>query len=140
MKRDEVHSKAGVMEKKIPIAILALLAGALMLPDHVAFAQVGGAAEVITSDGFQAGRSGGAVCSLRSAGANEWIRLHRPDGGVVHIRADQVVFVTSAAGTGADKRAQSKIQLLNGFSDVRESVEEVMQVIRNATSDQISKL
>ena len=139
MKRDEVHIKAGVMEKKIPIAILALLAGALILPD-LAFAQVGGAAEIITSDGFQAGRSGGAVCSLRSAGANEWIRLHRPDGGVVHIRADQVVFVTSAAGTGADKRAQSKVQLLNGFSDVRESVEEVMQVIRNATSDQISKL
>jgi len=139
MKRDEVHIKAGVMETKIPIAILALLVGALMLPD-LAFAQVGGAAEIITSDGFQAGRSGGAVCSLRSAGRNEWIRLHRPDGGVVHIKADQVVFVTSAAGTGADKRAQSKVQLLNGFSDVRESVEEVMQVIRNVTSDRISNL
>jgi hypothetical protein len=44
----------------------------------------------------------------------------------------------SAAGIGADKRAQSNIQLVNGFADVRESVEEVMQAIRNDVSDQIS--
>jgi hypothetical protein len=36
----------------------------------------------------------------------------------------------SAIDIGAAKRAQSKLQLMNGFIDVRESVEEVMQVIQ----------
>jgi len=36
-----------------------------------------------------------------------------------------------AKNTGADQRVHSKIQLLNGHSDVRESVEEVMQIIEN---------
>ena len=33
--------------------------------------------------------------------------------------------------TGASERARSIVQLLNGHSDVRESVEEVMQIIEN---------
>ena len=60
--------------------------------------------------------------------------MHRPDGEVVHIKADQIVFVTSASGTGASMRANSKLQLLAGYSDVRESVEEVMQAIHNDDS------
>jgi hypothetical protein len=76
----------------------------------------------------------------RRAGMKDWIDLHRPDGEVVHIKADQIVFVMSATGTGADKRVHSKLQLVNGFSDVRESVEEVMQAIQNSDSDQISNM
>ena len=37
----------------------------------------------------------------------------------------------SAKDTGAAERARTKLQLLNGHSDVRESVEEVMQAIDN---------
>ena len=36
------------------------------------------------------------------------------------------------------QRARSKIQLVSGFADVRESVEEVMQAIQNDVSDQIA--
>jgi hypothetical protein len=57
--------------------------------------------------------------------------LHRPDGEVVYVKVDQIVFVMSAKDTGAAERARSKVQLLNGHSDVRESVEEVMQTIEN---------
>jgi hypothetical protein len=39
--------------------------------------------------------------------------------------------VMSAANTGADKRSLSRIQLLNGFADVRENVDEVMLAIKN---------
>ena len=74
------------------------------------------------------------VCPLGGARKKGWIELHRPDGEAVHIKADQIVYVTSAADTGAAKRAHSKVQLLNGFSDVRESVEEVMQAIQNDDS------
>jgi hypothetical protein len=75
--------------------------------------------------------SGRTVCSSGRARTKGWIELHRPDGEVVHIKADQIVFVMSATGTGAAKQAHSKLQLLSGFSDVRESVEEVMQAIQN---------
>jgi hypothetical protein len=37
----------------------------------------------------------------------------------------------TAKDTGAAERAHSMVQLLNGHSDVRESVEEVMQIIEN---------
>jgi hypothetical protein len=60
-----------------------------------------------------------------------WIGLHRPDGEVVRIKTDQIVYVMSAANTGADKRALSRIQLLDGFADVRENVDEVMLAIKN---------
>jgi len=64
-------------------------------------------------------------------GAKGWIALHRPDGEVVYIKLDQIVFVMSAKDTGAAERGRSKVQLLNGHSDVRESAEEVMQTIEN---------
>ena len=64
-------------------------------------------------------------------GTRGWIALHRPDGEVVYIKVDQIVLVMSAKDTGAAERARSKVQLLNGHSDVRESVEEVMQTIEN---------
>jgi hypothetical protein len=41
------------------------------------------------------------------------------------------VFVMTAKDTPAAERAHSMAQLLNGHSDVRESVEEVMQIIEN---------
>jgi hypothetical protein len=75
--------------------------------------------------------SGRIFCAVGKARAKGWIELHRPDGEVVHIKSNQIVFVTSAAGTGAAKQARSKLQLLSGFSDVRESIEEVMHAIEN---------
>ena len=57
--------------------------------------------------------------------------MHRPDGEIVYIKLDQIVFVMSAKVTGAAERARARVQLLNGHSDVRESVEEVMQIIEN---------
>jgi hypothetical protein len=62
--------------------------------------------------------------------------LHRPDGEVVYIKLDQIVFVMSAKDTGAAERARSMVQLLNGHSDVRESVEGVMQIIENDVCSQ----
>jgi hypothetical protein len=64
-------------------------------------------------------------------GTKGWIALHRPDGEAVYIKLDQIVFVMSSKDTGASERARSIVQLLNGHSDVRESVEEVMQIIEN---------
>ncbi len=132
------------MRKKVAIAVVALLAGAMMLPNHEALARGGwfggDASAGFGGGGFHGGGSGDDICTLRRAGMKDWIDLHRPDGEVVHIKADQIVFVMSATGTGADKRAHSKIQLVNGFSDVLESVEEVMQAIQKGDSDQISSI
>jgi hypothetical protein len=75
--------------------------------------------------------SGKALRSSARRGAKGWIALHRPDGEMVYIKLDQIVFVMSAKGTGAAEHARSMVQLLNGHSDVRESVEEVMQTIVN---------
>ena len=75
--------------------------------------------------------SGKTLRSSARRGTKGWIALHRPDGEVVYIKVDQIVFVMSAKDTGAAERARSKVQLLNGHSDVRESVEEVMRTIEN---------
>ena len=75
--------------------------------------------------------SGKTFRSAAQRGPKGWIALHRPDGDVVYIKLDQIVFVMCAKNTGADQRAHSKLLLLNGHSDVRESVEEVMQAIEN---------
>lgn len=77
---------------------------------------------------------GRAIPSSTRRGTKGWIALHRPDGEVVYIKVDQIVFVMSAKNTGASERARSMIQLLNGHSDVRESVEEVMQAVENNVS------
>ena len=45
-------------------------------------------------------------------------------------------FVMSATNTGADKRARSKIQVLNGSIDVLESIDEVSQALK--TNDSVS--
>jgi hypothetical protein len=78
--------------------------------------------------------SGKTLRSSARRGTKGWIGLHRPDGEVVYIKVDQIVFVMSAKDTGAAERARSKVQLLNGHSDVRESVEEVMDAIENEIS------
>jgi hypothetical protein len=102
------------MRKAIAAAIVALVVGAPMLPHQEALAR-----------DFSA-----SGCSTK-AGMKGWIGLHRPDGEVVRIKTDQIVFVMSAANTGANARALSRIQLLNGFADVRENVDEVMLAIKN---------
>jgi hypothetical protein len=102
------------MRKAMAAAVVALVAGAPMLRHQ----------EVLASDRSAAG------CSTK-AGMKGWIGLHRPDGEVVRIKTDQIVFVMSAANTGTDKRSLSRIQLLNGFADVRENVDEVMLAIKN---------
>jgi hypothetical protein len=107
------------MRKKVA-AVVALLAGALMLPNQEALARDCG------GGGLEK-----AISSSSRAGLKGWIGLHRPDGEVIRIKADQIVFVMTATATGADKRAHSRVQLLNGFADVRESVEEVMQAIND---------
>ena len=107
------------MPTKVAAALVALLAGALMLSDRDVFAR-----------DCDAGGTGKAVSAPGKAAVKGWIDLHRPDGETVRVKSNQIVFVTTATGTGAAKRAQSKLQLLNGFVDVRESIEEVMQIIQ----------
>ena len=46
-------------------------------------------------------------------------------------RTDPDVHLADPVSNGADKRALSRIQLLNGFADVRENVDEVMLAIKN---------
>jgi hypothetical protein len=129
---------ACVITKKVAIAAFALLAGAAMPSDYKALAQGGrygsglgaGAAHTTGSDDQNGARRG----------TKHWIILHRPDGGAVHINADHIVFVMSAAATGADKRANSKLQLVNGFADVRESVEEIMRAVQSNASNQVSDM
>jgi hypothetical protein len=50
-------------------------------------------------------------------------------GEVVHINVDQIVFVTSAKNTGGNDRAKSRFQLVNGFNDVLETIDEVMEAV-----------
>jgi hypothetical protein len=119
------------MRKKVAIAAVALLAGALMLPDYAALARERGVAEVPAEGGLQTNGSEDTTCRSRRVGPKEWVCLHRPDGEAIYVRVDQIVFVTAAAG--AAMRARSKIQLLNGYCDVRESVDEVMQLLRSGT-------
>ena len=102
------------MRKAMAAAVVALVVGAPMLPHQ----------EVLARDFSASG------CSTK-AGMKGWIGLHRPDGEVVRIKTGQIIFVMSAANTGANTRALSRIQLLNGFADVRENVDEVMLAIKN---------
>src|SRR5947208_9698437 len=81
-------------------------------------------------------RSPAKDCSLHWTGMKGWIELHRPDGEIVRINTAQIVFVMSATSTGADKRAHSKIQLLNGSIDVLERIDEVSQALK--TNDSVS--
>ncbi len=76
----------------------------------------------------------GKYCASSGTGVKGWIALHRPDGEIVRINTAQIVFVMSATNSGADKRARSKIQLLNGSIDVLESVDEVSQALKTNDS------
>ena len=105
--------------KSITVAVFALLAGALMLSNQEALARN------CCDDGF----GNTATYSISRIRTKDWIKLHRPDGEVVHIQVDQIVLVMSATNASANKRAQSRVQLANGFADVLESVDEVMQAI-----------
>jgi hypothetical protein len=66
--------------------------------------------------------SGKTLRASARRGTKGWIALHRPDGEIVYIKLDQIVFVMSAKVTGAAERARARVQLLSGHSDVRESV------------------
>src|ERR1700730_1288148 len=92
--------------------IVALFVSALMLSSQEASSCSGGSEKC-------------ARFSLAKAKIIGWITLHRPDGEVVHIKADQIVFVMSAPPAG-HRSARSRVQLLNGSADVRETVDEVM--------------
>jgi hypothetical protein len=108
-----------LMRTAMVVAVAALFIGALLLPEQKLWAR------------DCSGSMSGELDHLSSRSTTRgWIGLHRPDGEVIHIRTDQIVFVTSAANYGADKRALSRIQLLNGFSDVRENVEDVILAIK----------
>jgi hypothetical protein len=125
-----------VMSNKVAAAAISLLVGAPMPAGYAMLARADGA-EALAGDDLHAVGSGSAACSPRRAEPSNWVVLHRPDGEIVYIWTDQIVFVTSAVA-GAAKRAHAKIQLLNGFADVRESVDEVMQAIQTDASKQIS--
>jgi hypothetical protein len=113
-----------MMSTKIMTALIALLAGATMFSSRAVFAH----------DCYNAGLSN-AVSTPRGAAMKGWIDLHRPDGETVRIKASQIIFIMTTTGTGASGRAKSKLQLMNGFIDVRESIEEVMWIIQSDESD-----
>jgi hypothetical protein len=112
------------MVRKLTIAVVPLLATALMISNQ----------EALAGDCCDARLGKVTIYSLSRIRTKGWIELHRPDGEVVHIQVDQIVSVMSAKNTGGNERAQSRIQLVNGFSDVLESVHEVMQSIKDADS------
>jgi hypothetical protein len=104
--------------------VFALLAAVLMLSSQKA------PAGNCCDDGF----GNTAKYSLSRIKTKGWIELHRPDGEVVHIQVNQIVLVMSATNASANRRAQARVQLANGFADVLESVDEVMQAIINDDS------
>ena len=97
------------------------------------FALIVGAALVPGQELLAADCSGGMPAtsghSTSRPGMRGWVSLHRPDGEIVRVKVEQIVFVMSAAKTGANSLALSRLQLLNGFVDVREDVESVMLLI-----------
>jgi hypothetical protein len=112
------------MSAKITTVLTALLAGAMMLSSRAVFAH----------DCYNAGPSN-AASTPRGDEMKGWIDLHRPDGETVRIKASHIIFMMSTAGTGASERAKAKLQLMNGFIDVRESIDEVMRIIQSDESD-----
>jgi hypothetical protein len=109
------------MSKKATTAIIALLGGALMLSTQ----------EALARDWDSGVSAKGAAYSLSRIRTRGWIQLHRVDGEITHINVDQILYVTNAKNTGGNERAKSRVQLVTGFSDVLETVDEVMQSIKN---------
>jgi|SRR5580692_1691745 hypothetical protein len=95
------------MRTSAAASFFALIIGAALLPEQ----------ELLAGD-----CSGGVPAtsghSTSRASTKGWVSLHRPDGEVVRIKVDQIVYVMSAAKAGANSLALSRIQLLNGFVDV----------------------
>jgi hypothetical protein len=116
--------RENVVKKRITVAVFALLAAALILSSQ----------EALAGNCCNGGFGTPAVYSLSSIRIKGWIELHRPDGEVVHIQVDQIVLVMSATNVSANKRALTRVQLANGFADVLESVDEVMQAIKDDDS------
>ena len=112
------------MSAKIMATLVALLAGATVFSSRAVFAH----------DCYNAGPSN-AASTPRGDEMKGWIDLHRPDGETVRIKASHIIFVMTTTGTGASERAKSKLQLMNGFIDVRESIDEVMRIIQSDESD-----
>jgi hypothetical protein len=112
------------MRRKATIAVLALLGGVLMLSNQQILARDFG-------NSANAKAAAHSSCRIRTRG---WIQLHRLDGEVAHINVDQIVFVANAKNTGGNDRAKSRVQLVNGFSDVLETVDEVMHLIKEDDS------
>ena len=112
------------MKKGITVAVLALLAAAPILSSQ----------EALAGNCCNGGLGTAATYSLSRIRIKGWIELHRPDGEVVHIQVDQIVFVMSATNASTNKHALTRVQLANGFADVLESVEEVMQAIKDDDS------
>jgi hypothetical protein len=106
------------MQKAAAASFFALIIGVLLLQGQDSLA-ADCSGSVPATSGHSTSRSG-----MRG-----WVSLHRPDGEVVRIKVEQIVFVMSAAKTGANSLALSRLQLLNGFVDVREDVESVMLLI-----------
>jgi hypothetical protein len=112
------------VRKKLTIAGLVLFASAVTIANQ----------EALAGDCCDGVFGKTAIYSLSRIRTKGWIGVASADGEVVHIKVDQIVFVMSATNTGANKRAQSKVQLVNGFTDVLESVDEVMQFINEDDS------
>jgi hypothetical protein len=112
------------MMKTKTFAIIALLAGALILPGR----------EALANGCCDGGLGKPVIYALSSLRMKGWIGLHRPDGELVHINIDQIVFVMSAANIGANTLARARVQTANGFADVLESVDEVMRAIKDGDS------
>jgi hypothetical protein len=119
--RDGRCGKGTLMKKKATIGVLALLGGVLMLSNQ----------ETLARDFGESAIAKAAAHSLSRIRTRGWIHLHRLDGEVVHINVDQIVFVANAKNTGGNERAKSRVQLVNGFSDVLETVDEVMHFIND---------
>jgi hypothetical protein len=99
-------------------SFFALIIGAAMLPGQ----------ELLAADCSDSVPATSGHSTSRP-GMRGWVSLHRPDGEIVRVKVEQIVFVMSAAKTGANSLALSRLQLLNGFVDVREDVESVMLLI-----------
>jgi hypothetical protein len=121
----------------LAFALFALVTLSLAGPGHQATAANATHEGALRAGDVRAIGPAGAGADQAKNAARNWISLHRPDGETVHVNAEQIVFIMSASALGGDKRANSKLQLTNGFVDVRETVEEVMRAVHGGALNQI---
>src|SRR5215472_9336438 len=96
------------MRTGMAAGVIALLAGALILPNQ----------ELLARDCGDGSSGKASTCSSKRAGIKGWIELHRPDGEVVRVKVDQIVFVMSATNNLRDhvdalKHVEGAVQKLN---------------------------